>query len=263
MKEILDKFPSVKALVIGDAIKDVYHFGRVTKLSAEAPIPVFVEDHVEERAGGAGNVVKNLEALGVSVDTLVTLPHEQCVKHRYLVNGHQMFRHDIDVVAEPLKLYATRDWNVIVISDYNKGAVTFELVREVTDFAHAHHIPVVCDTKGRDFGKYHGASVITPNDHEWNNRTFSPGFPCVISKRGEHGMEVITHGGSTSIPAINRSVIDVTGAGDTVTAVLSAVLGTGTNDFIIAAQLANQAAGYVVGKLGTATINLETFKEIL
>lgn len=279
--EILEKFQGLKTLVVGDAILDVYHFGRVDRISPEAPIPIFLEDlkKIETRRGGADNVAHQLEALGCNVVTHIsTFPS---VKHRYMVGNHQMFRTDYDAPdgQTPGKCKeSVQDQNVVIFSDYDKGFLAPPLCTDVISRANDHKIPVVIDPKGANWHKFHGADYICPNEKEWKaHRTsefaYSGPKAKIILKRGEHGIRVYkddykafdppeTPWDYTDIPAKSRPVYDVTGAGDTVVAVFAACIGTGA-DPLDAAYIANIAAGWTVGELGTRVCPLDKLKAIL
>lgn len=261
--EILDALPGVHVLVFGDPMIDVYHFGRSERLSPEAPVPVFIEERTESRPGGAANVVANLEALGCMVTTLFP-PKPWTEKHRYMVGHHQLFRLDKDMWYEPeLPLLADRP-HVIVISDYDKGSCTQHNCQWAISAAKALGALVVVDPKGGGWGRYRGADVICPNQQEADMGTSE--FPYrMLEKRGADGLRLHAPSGMNGwedLPAQARHVFDVTGAGDTVVAVVAAALGAGA-PLLDAAKLANIAAGYVVGEVGTAVCPIEKLRELI
>lgn len=261
--EILDAFAGVHVLVFGDPMIDVYHFGRSERLSPEAPVPVFIEERTESRPGGAANVAANLEALGCMVTTAFP-PKPWTEKHRYMVGHHQLFRHDKDMWYEvPTGIFAERP-DVIVISDYDKGACTLHGCQTMIGFAKAVGAIVVVDPKGGGWTRYRGAEVICPNQQEADMGTSE--FPYrMLEKRGAEGLRLHNPTGENGwkdLPAAARHVFDVTGAGDTVVAVVAAALGAGA-DLLSAAKLANIAAGYVVGEVGTAVCPIEKLRELV
>jgi len=160
-----------------------------------------------------------------------------------------------------------------VLSDYAKGTLTPRVIRAVIDAANAAGKPVVVDPKGRDYGIYRGATVITPNRQELAEATAAPartddevaaaatalgrelGAKAVLVTRSEAGMTLVTGGEAVHVPAYAVRVRDVSGAGDTVVAVLSAMLAMSA-DFESAMRAANAAAAVVVGKRGTATLSV-------
>lgn len=252
--EIVGKFPQVKALVVGDSMRDLYHFGHVDRLSPEAPVPVFIEDRQKGRPGGAANVASNLVALGCQVESVFPISGKTTEKHRYMVGHQQLFRIDRDILSTPeLKdisaAVTLSDWaDVVVLSDYAKGWLTPEMCQHII----AAGKPVVVDPKGAQWAKYAGATVICPNEREYLNwaRDYFP--PSIVLKRGEDGIDLIECGRDwRNYPAQGRQVFDVTGAGDTVVAVVAAMVGAG-EELADACVVANAAAGVVVGKIGTS-----------
>jgi D-beta-D-heptose 7-phosphate kinase/D-beta-D-heptose 1-phosphate adenosyltransferase len=161
----------------------------------------------------------------------------------------------------------------VVLSDYAKGALTPRVVRAVIDAANKLGKPVLVDPKGRDYSIYKGATLITPNRQELAEATGSAaktddevaaaardlgrslGAKAVLVTRSEDGMTLVENGEAIHIPAYPVRVRDVSGAGDTVMAVLSAMLAMNA-DFESAMRAANAAAAVVVGKRGTATVSV-------
>jgi len=161
----------------------------------------------------------------------------------------------------------------VVLSDYAKGALTPRVIRAVIDAANALDKPVVVDPKGRDYSIYRGATLITPNRQELAEATHSAArsddevamaaaelraalaAEAVLVTRSEAGMTLVGEGAPVHVPAYPVRVRDVSGAGDTVVAVLSAMLAMGA-DFEAAMRAANAAAAVVVGKRGTATLSV-------
>ena len=276
LEDLVGCFPEVRALVVGDPMIDAYHFGRVDRLSPEAPVPIFLEHRVEDRQGGAANVAEQLQELGVS--THVFFPAGMSVKHRYLV-GHQiLFRHDFDHIESPSdeRIEALMGpWipapHVVVLSDYAKGWLTPTLCEEVIVRARSLGIPVVVDPKGTAWTKYAGATVICPNAAElaawWESVKPAAAAPLgetqLLVKRGAQGLRLLPpdFAAMHDYPAQARHVFDVTGAGDTVIALVAAVLGAG-GDLPRAAELANLAAGYVVAEVGTAVCPRQALLEL-
>ncbi|WP_298432406.1 D-glycero-beta-D-manno-heptose-7-phosphate kinase [Geobacter sp.] len=165
------------------------------------------------------------------------------------------------------------EFAVILISDYLKGVLTPALLAAIIGFAREHGIPVVVDPKGSDYTKYRGATLLTPNrkeaeaasgiairDEESLRRAGArlletADLTALVITRSEAGMSLFLRGGEVvHIPTFAREVFDVTGAGDTVLAVLGMAL-AGKASFADAARLANVAAGVAVGKVGTSTVS--------
>jgi rfaE bifunctional protein kinase chain/domain len=271
LRKIIHRFPRVNALVIGDPMLDVYYFGRVERMSQEAPVPVFIEENKEVRPGGAANVAENLRALGCQ--DRVVFPETTSIsrKFRYVVGHQQLLRIDEDHTCEPSAadiaraVQAAESADVIVLSDYAKGWLTSELCQAVI----ATGKPVVVDPKGGDWDKYAGCTVICPNDQELNAYLNYPAptralWQKMIHKRGKLGLEILDgpHRPPEVIPAQARHVFDVVGAGDTVTAVVAAAIGADA-ELGDAARLANYAAGYVVGIVGTAVCPVQKLLELV
>jgi rfaE bifunctional protein kinase chain/domain len=165
--------------------------------------------------------------------------------------------------------------DALVVSDYDKGAVTPRVLREVLALARERGVPALVDPKMRNFDHYRPATLVTPNHHEALRLTNTEDdtdegmaraarlilerLTCdsVLITRGEQGMMLLEGGGEpVYVPTAAREVYDVTGAGDTVIATLAAGLAAGAT-LVEAAALANHAAGLVVAKLGTATASTE------
>lgn len=276
LTEMVEAIAGTKVLVVGDPILDVYHHGEVTRISQEAPVPVFVEAHVETREGGACNVLKNLRALGAQADAVLPVS-AWTAKHRYLVGHHQVFRLDDDIDHQELycdeHVRELMDWcDAAILSDYGKGTLGENFCQDFIGHMTAGK-PIVVDPRGGDWNKYAGATVICPNEHEWAQHcAIKHGtqavFPYQLLKLGAKGMQLGAHPVASDKHILWRShtrarqVFDVTGAGDTVIAVFTAA-GAQQRDPRLAAELANMAAGVVVGKVGTATCSKEELlKEI-
>ena len=203
------------------------------------------------------------------------------VKTRIMARHQQVARFDFesddDVDAEALTALAhtiealAADADVIALEDYNKGVLTRPIIEAALAAGSARDIPVVVDPKSRFFFDYRGATVFKPNllelsaalrdrvhadDPEWMERTrHAIGCEHLLLTLGEEGMALMTAGGEhIRIPTVARSVYDVSGAGDTVTAAVAVTLAAGGTP-TEAAILANHAAGIEVGKAGVATVS--------
>lgn len=202
-------------------------------------------------------------------------------KERFVAQGQQILRVDDEntlpiqestrgALLEAIGKHISQA-QIVVLSDYAKGTLVPALVRAIIQMAHDQHIPVIIDPKGQDYGIYEGATLLTPNLKEFQLAT---GQNCqtteeiivaaqklraqlnidyLLVTRSQEGMTLIGDQETHHIPANAREVYDVSGAGDTVVAVLAAALASGLS-MGESAGLANQAAGIVVGKAGTAVI---------
>lgn len=301
-----------KVLVIGDVMLDRYLWGKVDRISPEAPVPVVHVQQASDAAGGAGNVALNLSSLACSVlicgivgqdpegqvlldilrkhqipiGGIVTSPRRSTTVKTRIIGGHQqMLRLDKedaaaisgeclkDLVCAIDKQFEERP-SVVILSDYGKGLVSSELCRHVIEKANALRIPVLVDPKGYDYTKYAGATAICPNRGELARVVAAPvedlarlfvlaqqlrtkvEVDYIVLTLSELGIALIGEGGVLDFPALAHEVFDVSGAGDTVIAVLAASMKAGLplHDSI---RLANLAAGIVVGKLGTVPVARE------
>ncbi|NTV72011.1 MAG: D-glycero-beta-D-manno-heptose-7-phosphate kinase [Azonexaceae bacterium] len=301
---MLEKISQVRLLVVGDVMLDRYWFGEVSRISPEAPVPVVKVQRMEERLGGAANVARNAASLGAVSALLSVVGDDEAgrrlgrlledgqidanlhvdreidttVKLRVIGRQQQLLRIDFEttpsheVLQAKLADFETRvvQSDVVVLSDYGKGGLTH--IAEMIRIARAHDKPVLVDPKGDEWGKYAGATVITPNRSELKEvvgRWSSDGELAAKARklRGELGLEALlvtrSEEGMTLFadethhqPALAREVFDVSGAGDTVIATLAVMIAAGA-DWAEAIRVANIAAGIVVGKLGTAVVSRE------
>ena len=306
---VFNQIGPCKLLVLGDLMLDTYTFGKVSRISPEAPVPIMRAQRVENKPGGAGNVALNLAALGSSVhlvgragkdaagkDLLTVLQSQKInvdgvflstdystpIKNRVIADNQQMIRIDYeevveidDLLLEKIKeacLTLIPQMDYVAISDYGKGLLSKSLLREVIDGCRASNVPVIIDPKGTDFKKYSGANILKPN---WGEAAAAVGMDpqasveevskaihammdidTLIVTRSKEGISSIDKDGCRhDYSAKVREVKDVTGAGDTVLAVLACALGNKL-PLNIAIPLANTAAGIAVERLGCARITL-------
>jgi len=317
MKEILEKFKGLKVLVVGDVMIDAYYFGKVDRISPEAPVPVVAVEKKENRLGGAANVAMNLVALGakpiicsvVGEDNdgkdLITLFEKAgistqgivrskdritTVKTRVISQQTQMLRIDSETTKSISevesfslieKIYQLLiDADVLVFEDYDKGVLTSDNIRQITDKAKASGVPVVVDPKKRNFNAYHGADLFKPNLKELkegmkielddsNKKAFElavvklmddmhlKNMMVTMSEKG-----VMISDGKTFeyIPAHLRKIADVSGAGDTVISVACLCIALGLTNKQIA-TLSNLAGGLVCEEVGVVPIDKNKFLE--
>ncbi|HEU4685212.1 MAG TPA: D-glycero-beta-D-manno-heptose-7-phosphate kinase [Nitrospira sp.] len=316
LRQYIQRFPQASVLVIGDLILDHYIWGRVSRISPEAPVPVVHVESESFRLGGAANVFNNVLALGGKADICgvigsdetgrmllkelgtkrpgrggVVIDHERPTtrKSRVIAHNQQVVRYDMErraelrpVLQKRILRYVEsrlRELSGLVVSDYAKGVVTATLMSELTRLAALRRIPIIVDPKVEHFSYYKGVTVITPNHleatqaaglHGDGDPTIQDagatirqrlGCQSVLITRGERGMSLFEGDGvSWHIPTQARQVYDVTGAGDTVVGTMALALATGAT-MREAATLANQAAGIVVGMVGTATVTAKQLAE--
>lgn len=234
--------------MIGDNGLDVYQFGTVDRISPEAPVPVFSPTHSIGKPGMVGNVFNNLIALGCSV---VLKAGEISKKTRFIDtrSKQQIMRMDEDVKSVPLLVNKDMfsEYDAIVIADYNKGTVTYELIEQAIESKR----PVFVDTKKTNLERMQGAWVKI-NELEYS-KIISECTGLIITK-GAAGAEVKHH--DIILPAPKVEVVDVTGAGDTFLSSLAYMfLETGKID--VAVEFAIRAASVTVQHMGCYAPKLE------
>src|SRR3990172_6525573 len=252
-----------RVVVVGDVMLDEFVWGRVGRISPEAPVPVVEVTRESFHLGGACNVASNvreLEGRAVVVGVVGT------------------DRESADDAGAPLQdamlariRSALPGCGALVLSDYQKGVLTPRLMKALLTLARRAGVPVLVGPKGRHFALFRRGAAITPNQLEAEQATGlrirnpeeleragrriinALGCEAALITRGEQGMSLFPREARTvHIPTTAREVYDVTGAGDTVIATLGLALAAGAS-LTQGAVLANYAAGVVVGKLGTAT----------
>lgn len=238
-----------KILLIGDTCTDVYQYGTIDRLSPEAPVPVFVPTHKEEREGMAGNVYANLVALGCKVDIVCGTASR---KTRLIDSRskQQLLRIDEDVKSIPVINIDPTGYDCVIISDYNKGVVTYELVENLIQSK----IPVFIDTKKTDLERFQGAWVKI-NELEYSK--IKSECTGLIVTKGSKGAEAKYHDITYRAPPVE--VVDVTGAGDTFLAAL-AYRWLQTRSLDEAIIFANRAASITVQHVGCYAPTLEELK---
>jgi len=297
-----------EVMVLGDVMLDEFIWGKVARISPEAPVPVVEVTHDSLHVGGAGNVARNVGALGgrpllvgvvgrdaaagriraeldaagvrhALVDADDARP--TTIKTRIIAHQQQIVRADREcaddvspATARALVAHVRAGLAhsaALVLSDYQKGVITPPVMRAVLPLARRRRVPLLVDPKVRHFALYRGVTVITPNQLEAEQASgvrirgeadvLAAGArilqmlrcQAVLVTRGEHGMSLFRRGRRPAhVPTFAREVFDVTGAGDTVIAMLALALASGAR-MDEAAVLANSAASVVVGKVGTAT----------
>jgi rfaE bifunctional protein kinase chain/domain len=301
----LEKLTATRILVVGDVMLDQYWMGEVKRISPEAPVPIVSVLETSERLGGAGNVARNITALGGECTMLgivgedaagqsiedisgksgieVVLEKDDLIKTtiklRVVSKNQQLLRADFEnspckAVLDAVLVHYRKligDHDAVVFSDYGKG--TLAEIESMIEIATAIGKPVLIDPKGFDYSRYRGATLITPNLAEFESAVgivqgeddLEMKAVSLIGKLNlkhllvtlsDKGMKLISSDTeSIHIPARSREVYDVSGAGDTVIAVMAMALSAGLTNFD-SLVLANSAAGIVVSKLGTATTNI-------
>jgi D-glycero-beta-D-manno-heptose-7-phosphate kinase len=295
-------FSDINILLIGDLMIDHYIMGTSNRISPEAPVPVVVLEKEYSIPGGAGNVAMNLRAIGVNVTCLGTVgndvlgeklistlkneginidgidiieDHPTTLKQRIYSDGKQVARLDTEKILEwnpqisDDNLY---NYDACIVSDYNKGAANnISLDIDI----------LIVDPKKDDFSQYNNVKIITPNLSELQKASKieikddqsivdacdelieKNNFDYIVAKKGDQGITIV--GKNNFVKHVRAHTVespDVTGAGDTVIAVLSVVYAK-TKDIELSVKIANAAASIVVGKSGTATTTVKEIEELL
>jgi D-beta-D-heptose 7-phosphate kinase/D-beta-D-heptose 1-phosphate adenosyltransferase len=317
----LVRIPDLSMLVVGDIILDRYIWGRVDRISPEAPVPVVEVQRVEDRLGGAANVARNLRSLGARVSLcgfigddeegskvlalleedgieregiIIDRGRPTSLKTRVVASRQQLVRIDREKkgslgagLSEGFAALVDthlRSANGVVVSDYGKGAISDALVRRLAAARAEGALaissrPLLLDPHPTHYTLYRDIPIVKPNRKEaeaavgfsitdkesaklagevliklWNSE-------MVMITLGEDGLMILARDGSEPIfrTTSAREVFDVSGAGDTVTAVFTAALAAGAS-VPLAGDLANVAAGIVVSEVGTVAVSLEKLK---
>lgn len=296
-------FSVARVLVAGDVMLDRYLFGGTSRISPEAPVPVVHVRTSDDRAGGAANVAVNLAVLGartsllgvvgrdIEADVLRSLLERLGIDCRFVQTdgrptitktrvqsrGQQLIRLDREEtlsggspasLSAPLTEQLTGS-DIVVLSDYGKGALS-EVAGMIAS-CRERGVRVLVDPKGSDFDRYRGATLITPNQAEFEavagacrseaelverarHLLARLELEALLVTRSEKGMLLVAADDEPIFLSTHaREVYDVTGAGDTVIATLAASLASGA-DLESSAALANLAAGLVVRKIGVASV---------
>ena len=306
---------NIRILVIGDLMIDHYIYGNCSRISPEAPVPVVEVKNESYTLGGAGNVLENIKSLNCQADIISVIGNDdnaaiitsqltahgidahglvkdesRCttVKSRVMVSNHQMLRFDkevtqpvdedianslLEIIKQNVKKY-----NIVLLSDYNKGLLTEYLLQQIFQLCKAASVKTIVDPKGQDFSRYKGANIIKPNKKEAVIATGinikdkkdlenackkikeQTGCDSVVVTMSEEGMAFYSDDQLAVIPTKALGIIDVTGAGDTVLAALGVALAAG-GTLYDACNFANHAAAVVVSKVGSATASLKEISE--
>ncbi len=307
-RSVLGAFAGRTVAVVGDVMLDRFVWGSVSRISPEAPVPVVRVDRENDHPGGAANVAANIAALSGRVVLLSAVGDDAAgerleaaaaaggvetrfvrdpsrsttVKTRVIARSQQVVR--VDHESESPLPAASREAltrrvadaldvvDALVLSDYDKGVFSREMLAEILPAARRRGLPVVVDPKLTLFDAFQPITVITPNQAEAARATaleVRTDDDCLLSARrilerletqavlvtrGERGALLLERGAApVFIPAVALEVFDVTGAGDTVVSVMALALAAGAS-LLEAAVLANHAGGVVVAKVGTATL---------
>ncbi|MDD5698711.1 MAG: D-glycero-beta-D-manno-heptose-7-phosphate kinase [Victivallaceae bacterium] len=325
LRHIVDKFRDIRIAVVGDLMLDVYIWGKASRISPEAPVPVVQVKKKSCCLGGAANVMRNIVTLGGEVkaygvigedadgEELKKLFTEYAIdpatlsvdksrrttnKQRIIASAQQLLRVDFEdtevigglirqeIIAQLTELIDSGAVDAVIFEDYGKGVLDEEMLSRLIPHARARNIITALDPKPGHLLKVQGLTVMKPNRseafalagvfpqenglpveadgqlhqvaaqllHDWK-----PDY--LLISLAAQGMALFRQDAEmVVIPTKAREVYDVSGAGDTVIAAFTLALSTGA-DPVEAAEIANHAAGIVVGKVGTVTVSKEELIE--
>ena len=313
----LNNIRKMNILVVGDVMIDTYYCGDVKRISPEAPVPVFRKKAERSVLGGAANVAANLISAGQSVsmmaiigndtngirlkehfisqgvntDFIMTLNRKTTEKTRFLAsNNQQVLRLDVedtdplsdnvcDIMLDSLKKRID-SFDLILLSDYLKGLLTYKLTQGILQLAKRRQIPTIIDVKDPSVAKYKDAYLIKPNLKELQDLTgrivntdeeiieasqhLKEVCNCkyILTTCGARGMVLVGEDKPYFVNSVGKDVFDVTGAGDTTIAYLAACM---VNGFAMkeAVDIANLAASIQVSKVGTSSVYWPEIREHL
>ena len=314
----VDEFKNKNIMVIGDVMLDEYYKGSVGRISPEAPVPVFLKKNTSYHLGGAANVAINLAANdqnvsvlaiigkdkngdiirelfksnGISEDCLVETERPTTTKCRLLASANQqVLRIDIEDSGEIDSYLQTRlleklsekisGQDIIILSDYMKGLLTFDFTRKVIEMANEHGVRVLVDVKDTRSEKYRNSFIVKPNKKELSaiigskieNEEDVIRYSIELCKKcessyvlttcGADGMVLVNSEGLVKkLNTTSQEVFDVTGAGDTVIAYIGLCLANGM-DVERATTISNYAAGIQVSKVGTSTVGIDEVARVI
>lgn len=316
--EELDNIKQKNILIVGDIMLDRYYFGTSKRISPEAPVPVLLKNNEKIVLGGAANVAinvkkakQNVSILSIigddiegnvltsllqesEIDTsLIITDKTRCtnVKNRFIgQNNIQMFRFDEEYVEKindtiNNEIISTFEKNInkydiVIISDYNKGLLTIENTKKMIEIANKNNIKTLIDVKEPKYEKYKNAYLIKPNLEELKQITNmnveteaeiidaakellkNANSEYVLVTKGKDGMTIVSKEDYKNISCKTREVFDVTGAGDTVISYLAVAL-INNIDLLNAIQISNYAAGVEVSKMGTYAVSIKEIQNYI
>lgn len=317
LNELIDKFEKAKILVIGDIILDEYLWGKTNRYSPEAPVPILEVKRKTYLPGGAANVANNIASLGAKVylagvlgtdlycsvisdllkkhkinsDFVINDPSRPTtVKTRLIAQNNKHLARVDNETNEPVsseiqkQIYKNLEKvidevDLIILSDYVKGVLTNDLIKDIVKLANRHDKTILMDPKGQDFSKYSGVDILVPNMDEALIATKSSRIRpikeiaadlrkiCLADKviitMSADGAYYYDGIDEIVMESYSTEVYDATGAGDTFVATLGLALAVSGMDYEKSLMLANYAAAVAVKKVGTFAIKPVQIKELV
>jgi len=311
IRKVFSSFNDKKVLLIGDAMIDAYMWGKVERMSPEAPIPVVEIDKHEIRLGGSANCALNIKSLGanpilctvvgddingikfeklmkdsnLSTDgVLIVDARKTTVKTRIISEGKHQLRVD-EEDTHPIKIEnqfinkidsLLENTSIIILQDYNKGVLTKKIIRTLISRAKERGIPTIVDPKKDNFLEYQECDIFKPNlkeikeginlefneskDEELQKATSllkeKLNAKAILLTLSGKGICINSEEGFVDTPAYGGSVVDVSGAGDTVISVASLLLSAGVSSENIS-KISSLSGGIVCQKVGVVPIDKE------
>lgn len=291
----MKKINDVSILVVGDIMLDHYVRGDVERISPEAPVPILKVTDEYNMLGGCGNVIRNLRKLGANVTCVAAVGNDYpgravlkrlkklrvglnvivrddiitTRKTRFIANNGyiQMLRADREEVkyVKSDSLVIENNYDIIIVSDYAKGMITAGIMSKLKDMG----IPIIVDPKPKNMWLYNNVFMITPNKKEYeeicisSEHPFTQGVRYILKTLGKEGMKLMEDGAEDcSISTIPVDVYNVTGAGDTVVAIVGVCVAMGL-DVETSVKVSNRCAQYVVTQPDTSTVPKKMFKNFV
>lgn len=317
LAETFEQFNNLNVLIVGDVMVDSYLWGKVDRISPEAPVPIVRATNVENRLGGAANVALNVAAMGATPFICSVIGRDEkarlftqllsegglsnegivqsefrptTVKTRIISSEQHLLRVDEEktdllndtessqLLSQFKKLISDHRIDVVIMQDYNKGVLSEKVIETVISICRESGIPTAVDPKKDQFLNYRGVDLFKPNlkelreglkldfndDFETSLRTAISELENILNNRislvtlSERGIACNTAESWIHLPAHNRKIIDVSGAGDTVISVAALCLALKLEPEIIA-RLSNLAGGLVCENVGVVPIDKEQF----
>jgi|SRR6185369_1964613 len=283
IQELLEKASKLKIAIIGDLIEDRYIFGDVERVSPEAPVVVVMKTSETSYLGGAGNVLLNLLNLGVDAylftrcssakkaHTVFVHAGVTPVKTRIMSSNHHLLRIDEEDANQEDITYDDVHWredfekllpslDAVIFSDYHKGTISLSIAQIIINLCNDNHVPVIVDAK-KDFHKYKWANIVKCNKHEAKGLDIDSirttlKINYFVVTIGELGLYLYSSSGRDHLPGEEVGVVDVCGAGDTITAIIALCYACGMliDDSL---ELANKAAAETCKHAGVYAIKSE------
>lgn len=302
IQKILDRASTLRIAVIGDLIVDHYICGSVDRVSPEAPVPVLLKGTEKTTMGGAGNVWQNLTNLGVHAELFCNFngdalwhkgyddrihcnPYPYSKKTRVMCGNHQLLRIDEELQGNDMQWQTFKqfywweylmnnsgDYDAFVISDYGKGVVSDSVIGTLMEYQFINrrdrkHSPVIVDAK-KNFKRFYGAYCVKANDKESDDDIIQDciqnrGINFFVRTRGDQGMVWYNRTTSGGVKGEKVNIVDVSGAGDTVTAMLAILMSDEGVRMSEVMWLANMAAAEVCKHPGVYAIQKEDLQHLI